>query len=65
MAIFHNNQLSMALWKYPNAGGRGLNILSDGKRLIGFDWHKFKLGGKMVNRPHIDLPYFKWHHWPW
>lgn len=58
------NNISLVLWKYPNAGGRGLNLLKDGNRIIGFDWHKFKVGGKMVNRPHIDIPGFV-RHWPW
>lgn len=38
--------------KYPNAGGAGVNIFRNGKRVFGVDWHRFKLNGKMVNRPH-------------
>jgi RHS repeat-associated protein len=53
------------LWRYPGAGGRGLNFLKDGKRIIGFDWHRFRLKGKMVNRFHIDNPSWGWKHWPW
>jgi len=57
-------QYEIAFWRYPNAGGAGLNVLKDSERLIGFDWHKFKLGREMVNRPHIDIP-GKVRHWPW
>ena len=35
------------------------------ERIIGFDWHWFKSGGRMVFRPHIDLPKLGWKHWPW
>ena len=42
--------------RYPKAGGVGMNILKNGGRKFGLDWHRFKLGGKlkekMVNRPH-------------
>jgi hypothetical protein len=58
-------QIGIELWRYPNAGGRGLNFLKDGKSVMRFDWHKFKLNGRMVNRPHIDIPKWKIHHWPW
>jgi RHS repeat-associated protein len=37
---------------YKNADGIGVNILKDGSRKFGLDWHKFKLNGQMVNRPH-------------
>ena len=61
------NGLAFEIWKYPQAGGRGLNLLKDGKSIFRFDWHKFKIGGKsgkVVNRPHIDIP-GKLKHWPW
>lgn len=38
--------------KYANAGGGGLNFLKDGVRKFGLDWHRFKVDGKMVNKPH-------------
>jgi hypothetical protein len=38
--------------KYKRAGGFGINVLSKGQRKFGADWHKFKLNGNMVNRPH-------------
>jgi hypothetical protein len=37
---------------YPKAKGVGINLKRHGKRVFGLDWHKFKLNGKMVNRPH-------------
>ncbi len=53
---------------YPNAKGVGLNILKNGERLIGFDWHRFKLGGKKTgkfyNLPHLDIG-DNISHWPW
>ncbi len=51
-------------WRYPNANGVGMNVLQNGKRIIGFDWHRFKSAGTMVNRPHIDI-IGKVKHWPW
>jgi RHS repeat-associated protein len=38
--------------KYRKAGGGGINVLKDGARRFGLDWHRFKLNGTMVNRPH-------------
>lgn len=38
--------------RYANAGGGGINVLKNGARQFGLDWHKFKLNGQMVNRPH-------------
>ena len=54
----------VVFWRYPNARGIGMNVLGDGKRLIGFDWHRFKSGGEIINRPHIDIPPSV-KHWPW
>ena len=54
---------------YPNAKGVGMNVTKNGQRVVGLDWHEFKMGGKntgtMVNRPHIDAPFSGMHHWPW
>ncbi len=38
--------------RYKNAGGGGINVLKDGQRKFGADWHKFKHKGNMLNRPH-------------
>jgi hypothetical protein len=38
--------------RYGNAGGGGMNVLRNGVRRFGADWNRFKLNGKMVNRPH-------------
>jgi hypothetical protein len=54
----------VVVYFYPRAVGVGLNVLKNGKRIIGFDWHRFKVAGKMVNRPHIDIPGVV-KHWPW
>jgi RHS repeat-associated protein len=62
MVAIPNYQI--VFWRYPNAGGGGINILNNGKRAIGFDWHKFKVNGKQVNLPHIDIPGIV-KHWPW
>jgi RHS repeat-associated protein len=52
------------LRRYPKAGGGGMGIDRLGKNLIRLDWHPFKQGGKMLNRPHVDIP-GKAKHWPW
>jgi RHS repeat-associated protein len=44
---------ALTVGRYPNAGGGGINLLKHGERTFGLDWHKFKLDGKMVNRPHF------------
>ena len=54
----------VVFWRYKNAHGVGMNILEDGKRIIGLDWHEFKSAGNLVNRPHIDIPRVT-KHWPW
>lgn len=46
------NGWSISLGRYKRAGGGGINVFRNGKRILGLDWHKFKLNGKMVNRPH-------------
>ena len=54
---------------YANAKGAGLNITKNSDRILGIDWHKFKIGGrktgKIINRPHIDIPNKGVKHWPW
>ena len=40
---------------YPNAKGFGINLLKDGGRKFGLDWHRFKLNNDMVNRLHYHL----------
>jgi len=49
---------------YPNAGGGGISLLKDGTRIISADCHAFKLAGKEVFRPHIDIRGVV-KHWPW
>ena len=44
---------SLRFLRYPNAVGGGINVLRDGQRVFAIDWHRFKLGGRMVNRPHF------------
>ena len=43
---------SVTIGLYGRSGGGGINVIKDGVRRIGVDWHRFKLKGKMVNRPH-------------
>jgi RHS repeat-associated protein len=38
--------------RYRKAGGGGINVLKSGARKFGLDWHRFKVNGRMVNRPH-------------
>jgi len=40
------------LIRYPNAGGGGMNVLKNGTRVFGLDWHRFKLNGQIVSRLH-------------
>jgi RHS repeat-associated protein len=44
---------SVIFRRYPRAGGGGMTVEKSGRRVFGIDWHKFKLGGKEVNRPHF------------
>jgi RHS repeat-associated protein len=67
--------VTIRLLRYPNARGIGLSIVkgtgrpATGGWRIGFDWHRFLRGGRLMNRPHIDihgvrgLPHLR--HWPW
>lgn len=41
--------------RYAKAGGGGVNLLRNGARRFGLDWHRFKVNGKMVNRLHYHL----------
>jgi uncharacterized protein RhaS with RHS repeats len=57
---------------YPNARGAGMMIVKRGKKIFGAEWHRFKIKsgqrgvpGKLVNRPHIDIPPKGVNHWPW
>lgn len=54
---------------YPNASGIGLNVTRNSQRILGLDWHRFKIGGRktgrFINRPHIDIPGKGVKHWPW
>jgi hypothetical protein len=45
---------TVQMGKYPHGGG-GLNLLKNGARKFGLDWHKFKLNGKTVNKLHYHL----------
>ncbi|MBX7151962.1 fibronectin type III domain-containing protein [bacterium] len=60
---------SVKVMRYVNSSGFGINLYKKGERLLGLDWHKFKLGGKVtgkiVNLPHIDLDKLGVKHWPW
>jgi RHS repeat-associated protein len=68
-------ELSVNLRYYPNARGIGLNMIkgsgkpATGGWRLGFDWHRFKAGGRIINRPHIDargVPRLRdLRHWPW
>ncbi len=60
------SKAGLSAWarRYPNAGGGGVGIDRFGKNVIRADWHKFKTGGQIVNRPHIDIPGVV-KHWPW
>ena len=60
------SKVGITAWarRYPNAGGGGIGLDQSGKNFIRADWHKFKLGDKVVNRPHIDIPGIT-KHWPW
>jgi len=66
-ATYH--QIGASLLRYKNANGVGLKITKEGKSLIRFDWHKFRIGGRKlgrdVNRPHVDIPGRGVKHWPW
>jgi len=63
---------------YPEGYGAGLNLYWKGWRVLGLDWHQWhirqdlKTGKPLhpkdqyaLNRPHIDLPLWEYHHWPW
>ena len=63
---------------YPEGFGAGLNLYWKGWRVVGLDWHQWIMRqdvqtGKplqpheqyALNRPHIDLPLWEYHHWPW
>jgi len=64
VGLWHKYGLKIAFWRYPNAGGAGINILEKGRSIIRLDWHQFKSGGQLVSRPHIDIPGLV-KHWPW
>lgn len=67
------------LFKFYDGGkGFGFNMYYWGWRKIGLDWHAFQVRQDLVtgkpllpseqyfmNRPHIDLPDYNLHHWPW
>lgn len=63
---------------YPEGYGAGLNLYYNGWRILGLDWHQWQVRqdiktGKplkpedqyLLNRPHIDIPPWEMHHWPW
>lgn len=63
---------------YPAGFGAGFNLYWRGWRIVGIDWHQWimrqdvKTGKPLqpheqyaLNRPHIDLPLWEYHHWPW
>jgi len=60
------SEAGLSAWvrRYPRAGGGGVGVDRYGENVIRADWHKFKSGGEMVNRPHIDIPGVV-RHWPW
>ncbi len=53
---------------YPRAKGIGLNATVNGKRTIGLDIHKIRVGGRKTGTdiiaPHIDLPQHGIKHFP-
>ena len=52
---------------YKNGGG-GINVYRHGKRMAALDWHRFKLDGRLVNRPHLHVGKSRKQmdkHWPW
>jgi hypothetical protein len=67
------------LFKFYDGGkGFGFNLYFRGWRKIGIDWHAFQVRQDLVtgkplkpeeqyfmNRPHVDLPDYNLHHWPW
>ena len=59
---------NIALWKYKSGGG-GLNMFVNGKRTIGLDVNKVRLGGKKIGKdymlPAVDLHQLGIKHFPW
>lgn len=67
------------LFKFYDGGrGCGFNLYYAGWRKIGIDWHAFQVRQDLVtgkplrpadqyfmNRPHVDLPDYNLHHYPW
>ena len=63
---------------YPEGYGAGFNLYWKGWRVLGLDWHQWVIRQDLktrkplpqdqqyaLNRPHIDLPLWEYHHWPW
>lgn len=63
---------------YPEGYGAGFNLYWKGWRVVGIDWHQWVIRQDLktrkplppdqqyaLNRPHIDLPLWEYHHWPW
>lgn len=63
---------------YPEGYGAGFNLYWKGWRVVGLDWHQWVIRQDLktrkplppdqqyaLNRPHIDLPLWEYHHWPW
>lgn len=63
---------------YPEGYGAGFNLYWKGWRAVGLDWHQWVIRQDLktrkplapdqqyaLNRPHIDLPLWEYHHWPW
>jgi hypothetical protein len=57
--------ISVRLLAYQNAGGVGVSLYRYGKRFFGLDWHRFKLDGRWVNRPHYHRYPGMGKHRPW
>ena len=59
---------SGSFMRYRNAKGVGLSFYKDGTRMLSFDWHRFTLRGRTVNRPHVNYRtpnHGIGRHWPW
>lgn len=50
--LFGATHDGLRFWSSSRSAGGGVHLLSGGKSAGGLDWHRFKLMGRMVNRPH-------------
>jgi len=77
-ALFYHFKIFFLFRFYDGGRGAGFNFYYDGWRVFGLDWHSItvrqdlKTGKPLrpeqqftINRPHIDIPSWNLHHWPW